>query len=112
MRRVLIAIGWCLVGVIWWLSLTPQPPHVDFENSDKVGHFLAYGGVMFWFCLVYRRPRTRLAYALALIAMGIAIEYIQRWTGYRSFEVYDMVADALGVLLGWAAALAVPWTRR
>ncbi len=112
MRRILIAIGWCLVGGIWWLSLTPQPPHVDFENSDKVGHFLAYGGVMFWFCLVYRRPYTRLAYALALIAMGIAIEYIQRWTGYRSFEVYDMVADALGVLLGWAVALAVPWTHR
>ena len=62
---------------------------------------------MFWFCLVYRRPRTRLAYAAAFIAMGIAIEFIQRWTGYRSFEVYDMVADALGVVLGWAAALVV-----
>ena len=92
MRRVLIAIGWCLVGVIWWLSLTPQPPRVDFENSDKVGHFLAY--------------------ALGLIAMGIAIEFIQRWTRYRSFEVYDMLAGALGVLLGWACAFALPWTRR
>ena len=67
---------------------------------------------MFWFCVVYRAPRTRLAYAVGLIAMGIAIEYIQRWTGYRSFEVYDMVADALGVLLGWAVALAVPQLRR
>ena len=110
-RRVLvlgIAIGWCLVGVIWWLSLTPQPPHVDFEQSDKVGHFLAYGGTMFWFCALYRHPRTRLAYAIAFIAMGVAIEYIQGWTGYRDFEVYDMVADALGVLLGWALALLVP----
>jgi VanZ family protein len=62
---------------------------------------------MFWFCLVYRRPRTRLAYALGLIAMGIAIEFIQGWTGYRSFEVYDMVADALGVALGWGVALVV-----
>jgi VanZ family protein len=105
MRRISIAIGWCLVGVIWWLSLTPQPPHVDFEQSDKVGHFLAYGGTMFWFCLIYRRARTRLAYAALFIAMGVAIEYIQRWTGYRSFEVYDMLADAVGVILGWAVAL-------
>jgi VanZ family protein len=111
-RRVFLIIGWGLVGVIWWLSLTPQPPQVDFEQSDKVGHFLAYGGVMFWFCVLYTRAGTRLAYATGFIAMGIAIEYIQRWTGYRSFEVYDMVADALGVLLGWAGALAVPLLRR
>jgi len=112
MRRLHLAIGWALIGAILWLSLTPQPPHVDFEQSDKVGHFLAYGGVLFWFCLVYRSPRTRLVYAIGFIAMGIGIEYIQRWTGYRSFEVYDMVADALGVLLGWAAALAVLRLRR
>jgi VanZ family protein len=40
--------------------------------------------------------------------MGIAIEFVQGATGYRSFEVMDMVADAIGVLLGWAAALALP----
>ena len=112
MRRASLAIGWALVAIIWWLSLTPQPPHIDFEQSDKVGHFLAYGGTMFWFCLLYRVPRTRLLYAIGLIAMGVAIEYIQRWTGYRSFEVYDMVADALGVVLGWAVALAVLRPRR
>jgi len=111
-RRALLIVGWFFVAVIWWLSLTPQPPHIDFEQSDKVGHFIAYGGTMFWFCLVYRAPRTRLVYAMGFIAMGVAIEYIQRWTGYRSFEVYDMVADALGVLLGWAVALAMPQLRR
>ena len=58
LRRVLLIVGWCLVVVIWWLSLTPQPPHIDFEQSDKVGHFLAFGGVMFWFCLVYRSSRS------------------------------------------------------
>jgi len=108
LRRLLVAIGWALVGVILWLSLTPQPPHVDFEQSDKVGHFIAYGSLMFWFCQLYRSTRTRVAHAAAFIAMGIAIEFLQRATGYRSFEVMDMVADAIGVLLGWAAALALP----
>jgi VanZ family protein len=96
------------VVVILWLSLTPQPPHVDFGSSDKVGHFLAYGTLMFWFCQLYRAMRTRVAYAAGFIAMGVAIEFLQRASGYRSFEVYDMVADALGVLLGWAVALAAP----
>jgi VanZ family protein len=106
--RLFVAVGWALVGLILWLSLTPQPPHVDFQQSDKLGHFIAYGGLMFWFCQLYGSTRTRLAYAAGFIAMGIAIEFLQGATGYRSFEVYDMVADALGVLLGWAAALALP----
>ena len=93
---------------ILWLSLTPRPPHVDFESSDKVGHFIAYGGLMFWFCQLYRITPTRVAYALGFVAMGVVIEFLQRATGYRSFEVFDMVADALGVLLGWAVALALP----
>ena len=96
------------MGAILWLSFTSQPPQVDFEQSDKVGHFIAYGGLMFWFCQLYRHTRTRLAYATGFIAMGIAIEFLQRATGYRSFEVMDMLADAIGVLLGWAAALALP----
>jgi VanZ family protein len=108
LRRLFVAVGWALVGVILWLSLTPQPPQVDFQQSDKVGHFIAYGGLMFWFCQLYRGARTRLAYAAGFIAMGIAIEFLQRATGYRSFEVMDMVADAIGVALGWAAALALP----
>jgi VanZ family protein len=108
LRRLFVAVGWALVGVILWLSLTPQPPQVDFEQSDKVGHFIAYGGLMFWFCQLYPAARTRLAYAAGFIAMGIVIEFLQRATGYRSFEVMDMVADAIGVALGWGAALALP----
>jgi len=107
-RRVFLIIGWGLVGVIWWLSLTPQPPQVDFEQSDKVGHFLAYGSLMFWFAQLYIARRTRLAYAAGFAAMGVTLEFIQGWTGYRDFEVYDMLANGTGVALGWAAALILP----
>jgi VanZ family protein len=89
---------------VLYLSLTPKPPKVDFEQSDKVGHFLSYGAMMLWFAFLYRRTPTRLAYAIGFIAMGIAIEFIQPYTG-RNFELADMLADSIGVLLGWAAAL-------
>jgi hypothetical protein len=29
---------------------------------------------------------------------------MQRATGYRSFELWDMAADAAGVLIGWLIA--------
>jgi VanZ family protein len=78
---------------------------VDFKLVDKLEHLAAYGALMFWFAFLYRRTPARAAYALGFIAMGIAIEFIQPYTG-RDFELADMLADALGVALGWAAALA------
>jgi len=105
LRPLWLGLGWTMVAVIVWLSLTPSPPKVDFEQSDKVGHLLAYGGLMFWFCQLYLGRRTRLAYAAGFAAMGVALEFIQGWTGYRDFEVYDMLANGTGVALGWAAAL-------
>ena len=99
-----MAVGWGLVAAIWWLSLTPRPPQIDVDQGDKIGHLLAYGALMLWFCLLYPRTKTRLGYAAGFIAMGIAIEFVQGWTGYRSFEVADMVADALGVFAGWTLA--------
>ena len=61
LRTVWLAVGWAMVAGIVWLSLTPSPPKVDFEQSDKVGHFLAYGSLMFWFAQLYVARKTRLA---------------------------------------------------
>jgi len=62
---------------------------------------------MFWFAQLYVRAPARLAYAVGFVAMGIALEFIQPRFG-RDFEVADMAADAIGVALGWIAALVVP----
>jgi glycopeptide antibiotics resistance protein len=96
-----------LVAAIVWLSLTPTPPKVDFEEGDKVGHFIAYGSLMAWFCFLYVRTQTRILYGLGFIAMGIGLEFIQGMTDYRTYDVFDMYANTIGVLLGWVAALVV-----
>ena len=96
-----------MVAAIVWLSLTPSPPQVDFEQSDKLGHLLAYGTLMFWFCQLYA-AEARLGYGVGFVAMGIALEFAQSATGHRSYDLLDMAANALGVLLGWGAALILP----
>jgi VanZ family protein len=63
---------------------------------------------MFWFCQLYARRESRIAYALLWIGMGIGLEFVQGALGYRTYEVYDMYANTLGVLIGWAAALMLP----
>lgn len=67
-------------------------------------HFAAYGTLMAWFAYLYRRAPTRALYAAGFVGMGIAIEFLQGLTG-RHFEVADMFANTLGVILGWGAAL-------
>ncbi len=80
-------------------SLVPNPPHVgNFAGSDKLEHFAAYMAVTFWFGQIYTRHRARVMMALAFVILGISMEYLQRLTGYRTFEYADMAANAAGVL--------------
>jgi glycopeptide antibiotics resistance protein len=59
---------------------------------------------MFVFCQIYDQPRARLVYAAGFIAMGVALEYLQRMTGYRTFDIFDMLANGAGVAFAWSAA--------
>ena len=105
MRILGLALGWGWAATIVWLSLTPSPPQVDVQFGDKIGHFGAYGLLMLWFCILYPALRARGFHAIGFIAMGIGLEFVQGWLGYRTFDVMDMAANTIGVLLGWVGAL-------
>ncbi len=108
MRRLGLAAGWAMVAAIVFGSVMHAPPSLGFEQGDKLEHLGSYGVVMFWFCQLYAARRARTGYALGFVLLGVALEFVQGWLGYRDFEVADMLADAAGVALGWGAALIVP----
>jgi VanZ family protein len=105
-RRVGLALGWAWAAAIVYFSLAPGLPQSGVEGGDKLAHFLAYTALTYWFSQFYFHS-TRLAYALGFVAMGIGLEFVQGALGYRSFELADMAANALGVLCGLAAARLV-----
>jgi len=107
MRAALLAIGWGWAAAIVWLSLTPAPPKLDFEHGDKLGHFLSYGALMFLFCMIYQNRSARLLHAAAFVLMGVGLEFIQGWLGYRTYDPFDMLANTIGVALGWVAAMFI-----
>jgi VanZ family protein len=100
-RRIWRAIGFGLVVLVVWLSLTPQPIEIPVEQGDKLGHITAYATLMFWFAQLDTRHRMRVGYAIGFVTLGVAMEFAQRLTDYRTFELADMGADAVGVLFGW-----------
>ncbi|MGC2520039.1 MAG: VanZ family protein [Burkholderiales bacterium] len=117
--RLWQVLGWIMVLAIVIGSLLPskmlEPVLPDW--NDKLIHIVAYGIVMFWFSMLDRALRRQALWALGFVAMGVAIEFAQRATGYRDFEIADMVADAIGVALGWVlahtpAAGALEWVER
>ena len=105
MRMIGLGLGWGWAAAIVWLSLTPSPPQVNVAYGDKLGHFGAYGLLMFWFALLYPGWATRARYMTGFIAMGVGLEFLQGHLGYRILDIADMVANTIGVLLGAAAVL-------
>ncbi|MFA6904426.1 MAG: VanZ family protein [Gallionellaceae bacterium] len=101
---------WLILGLVWvasvfYISLTSSPPQpLSFWQADKFEHALAYGLLMLWYCQIYRQRHSRVLLSLLLIGMGVAIEYLQRETAYRTFDYADMLANATGVMLGWTWA--------
>lgn len=100
-RSVWITLGATLVVAIWVLSLMPRPPHIGFAGEDKLFHVLSYGVMMLWWSQIFRPFKYQLGMAAAFVTMGVVIEFLQGWSGWRSFDPQDMVADAFGVALGW-----------
>ena len=103
-RKLWLIFGWLLVLLVIYLSLAPIAIEVPVDQGDKLGHVAAYAALMFWFANVYETLSTRQMLAIAFVALGVGLEFVQGWTGYRTFEVADMAADALGVAGGWALA--------
>ena len=103
-RRFWLLLGWLLVLFVIYLSLTPNPIEIPGSQGDKFGHVIAYATLMSWFANLYEFPARRAQFAVGFIALGVALEFAQRWTGYRSFELADMAADAAGVTAGWLLA--------
>lgn len=99
-----LAMGYGLILLMISLSLTPFVPDITVENGDKLGHGMAYAILMVWFAWLYSNLGTRLVYAAGFVVLGIALEFAQGLTEYRTFELADMAANAVGVALGWIAA--------
>jgi VanZ family protein len=100
-------VGLSMVIFVVYSSLTSDPMNVDmgFEWQDKVLHTIAYFGLMGWFIQIFHQQKTRYVLAVVFIAMGISLEFLQDFGGVRYFEVSDMFANTLGVLLAWSLVM-------
>lgn len=90
-----------LLAVVSALAWTPGDPQIGLSTWDKLNHlaaFAALGAV----ATLWRGPQPGAwrAVALGLLAYGVLIEWVQTGIAGRSGDLADVVADALGLVLG------------
>jgi len=102
-RRIWFLLGWGMIVTVVVLSLIPLDVDLG-QGRDKLAHFAAYGGLSFWFGMLIEGRGRELRVAVAFALLGVAVEFLQRLTDYRTFEIADMIANATGAALGWGLA--------
>jgi len=108
MRRVWYGIGWLGIALLLYLSLAQLPPALSVDHSDKLGHLLAYCVLTYGWAQLLPAIRQRFWLGLGFITLGIALEYLQLWTSWHTFDYYDMVANTIGVAAGGILATVTP----
>ncbi len=87
------------VFIITYLSLTPIEHKISENIWDKASHFIAY---LFLFMFI-KKVHVRFNYLSCMViccSYSFIIECIQHFIPSRMFDLFDMLANALGALLG------------
>ena len=107
MRLFLRLAGALVLVVLVGLMLAPGGTIEEQLIWDKAAHFIAFGLILWSLGVLFRRlPRTWAA--LLAIALGAAVEVVQRYVG-RDPSWGDLLADTLGVVT--ALLIWVVWRR-
>ncbi|PIK13998.1 VanZ family protein [Halobacteriovorax sp. JY17] len=100
LQKIWLFIGLSYIAGIFYLCLRRSAPSTPpFEHFDKILHFSAYFFLMSYFTLILKKSSYKKVFILFVI-MGILIEFLQLMTGYRSFELLDILANTTGLIVG------------
>lgn len=96
-----LAWSWALFVLVIMSIPGNRIPSVPEINLDKLVHLAVFGLLFLIFVWTGHRAWSS---ALGCIAFGIATEVWQHYVAIGRFgDVYDAIADILGVLIAWAA---------
>lgn len=86
----------------------------DFPNGDKLGHFILFGLLNFFITLavlralpLQRPKRVALSIGLILVLLIGVEEYSQKLFEKRTFDLIDLSASYIGLIVGGWVALKI-----
>ena len=109
-----LTFGWA--AAILFVSVIPSEelPDVNIWEPDKVFHALFYAIMTGLVYLLYNPGSPHkislnsvIKAAIVCILYGFCIECIQLWLPTRSFDIFDVIADAFGCIVAVAIVLVI-----
>lgn len=82
------------------LSLLPPKSGVEIQSNDKINHFIAYATLAFCGLSAYKGSKIP-RFLVICVGYGLLMEWMQGLVPGREQSVYDALANALGVAIGW-----------
>lgn len=110
MRPLRYGQAWLITGLVLLVlgivaALSSSTPGLPVTNGDKILHGLAFFAFMIWFGGIFQAIYAPFL-VIGLSGYGLLIEVLQRFTPTRQADVFDLVADVAGILLGWLLSSA------
>lgn len=108
------------IPAVIWLTITlilltlpgsafPKENWLSFIWADKLIHICMFALLTFLWCFAFYKSNVAnellkpfIIIGFVFIIYGIAMEFVQKnWIPNRSFELEDIIADTIGVVLGF-----------
>ena len=111
--KFLPAIIWFIISLVLFTISPPKLPDEEIfkiPHQDKIIHSIIFFLLVYLFCRPFKvieMPKAKVASWFLSIALyglvyGISVEFIQKYfVSNRSYEIWDIVADAIGCLIGY-----------
>jgi VanZ family protein len=115
---LLLAAAWLFVLTLLLVLPGSSFPHENWFSAiylDKCIHIFLFAVlVILWVNALQKKYPNKNSYlmagiiiCLAAISYGITMEFVQKyWVPNRSFELYDIIADAAGSVIGYLFSMS------
>ena len=90
-----------LLGFLLYGDLYQQPSLIDNPFGNAINHFIAYFFVSLLGQLHFSKNENFQKLALSLIILSIILEFLQFIVPNRTFELYDLAGNFLGVVVAY-----------
>lgn len=89
----------CLIAVFILATMPLHMPQFELSFADKLNHIFAFSVLFILFKKSYE-VTFWVAFGM-LVTYGFLLECIQRFIPYRDFSWMDLIADAVGLSIGF-----------
>lgn len=106
------AVCWFIISILLLTlpgSAFPKENWLDKIWADKWIHIFLFGVLVWLWCFAFFKNTTKanllqlfIVITICAIGYGVAMEFVQKnWVANRSFDMGDIMADAVGAVLGF-----------